>query len=389
MVALEIIFWCCLAVIAWETLAFPGLLWLLARMCPRPTAAADITPAVSIIISAHNEAAHLREKIANTLALDYPSEKREIIVADDGSNDGTDDIARAFAAQGVRLVRQEEWRGKTAVQNLAAVASKGEILVFSDAAARYEAGAVRALVRHFADPRVGCVTGRVVLSNIAFSKDSEPATAAGLAGRLRYEQKVRQLQGESLSLFGASGCIYAVRRDLYTPVAEDQVSDLVLPLMLLARGFRTAYEPGAVASLEREVSSAREFSRRSRVVLQCLRAMWHMRRLLRPWPAGVLVAVVAWYRLLRWLLPLFLAGLLVSNIALAVSGRPVYLGLLVGQLALFAVALLAKCLPPFSLPGRAANLVFLFFWLNLAAAAALLRLLTGEKGITWDSARGR
>ena len=381
------IFWFCLGVIAWETAIFPALLWLLARLRPKPAAAAEITPAVSIVIAAHNEAAHIAQKIENTLALDYPPDRMEILVADDASDDGTDRIALTFAARGVKLVRQEEWKGKTAAQNLAVSQARGEIILFSDATALYDTGALRRMVRHFADPKVGCVTGRVILGKEAFSKEGGSLTAAALESRLRYEQEVRKAQGEAFSLFGASGCIYAVRRSLYLPLPEDQVSDLVLPLLLLEQGYRTAYEAEAVATLQRPVSAEREFHRRSRVVLQCLRAMWYMRRLLLPWRSGPFTAAVAWYRLLRWLLPLFLLALLITNSLLAIRIGSPYIWFLAAQAALYGLAVVGGILEALKIRAPFLGIPFFFLWINLAAGAAIARMIAGEKAAAWRTDR--
>jgi cellulose synthase/poly-beta-1,6-N-acetylglucosamine synthase-like glycosyltransferase len=386
MVAMLIIFWLCLGVVLWEILLFPAALALFSRLRRKPLITAEITPALSIIIATHNEAAHIAEKLENTLALDYPKDRLEIIVADDGSEDNTAAIVQGFTGRGVQLIRQE-WQGKTAAQNLAAIAARGEIILFSDATALYNPIALKALMRPFADPQVGCVTGQVKLGEAAFQSDR--ATAAGLKGRLQYEQGVRKAQGEAFSLFGASGCIYAVRKSLYQPLPEDQVSDLVLPLLLLRQGYRTVYAPEAVATLERAVSAEKEFHRRSRIVLQCLRAMGYMRGLFVPRPGRAFIAAIAWYRLLRWLLPIFLLGLLISNIILVGTGPTIYWWPLALQFVGYSLGILAKIIPGLAKNFPPAGMLFVFLWINLAALAALARLLAGEKGVTWPTARGR
>jgi cellulose synthase/poly-beta-1,6-N-acetylglucosamine synthase-like glycosyltransferase len=386
-VALTIIFWISLAIIAWETVIFPAVLKLLARLRPKTSVTADITPSVSIVISVHNEAGGIAAKLANTLAFDYPSEAREIIVIDDGSTDSTVQVVTGYADRGVQLFCQEGWHGKTAAQNRAVAQAKGDIILFSDATATYNDGALRQMVRHFADPGIGCVTGHVTLAEPAADDGSGALTKTGAQGRLRYEHGVRKAQGDAFSLFGATGCIYAVRRDLYVPLPEDQVSDLVLPLLLLEKGYRTVYEPAAIATLARPVSAEREFARRSRVVLQCLRAMWYMRRLLIPKPAMAMLAVVSWYRLLRWLLPVFLITCLATNIALAISAGGIYSWLLAAQAVLYGLALLGGLLELAHVQVPVVGLPFFFVWINAAAAAGLVRLALGEKGRVWNTAR--
>ena len=387
MTTLEAGFWLCSAVVAWELFIFPVILRLIAKLRPRPTSAADITPSVTVVITTHNEATNIARKIEDTLALEYPAAQLDFLVADDGSDDGTDQVIQRYADRGIKLLRQEQWLGKTAAQNLAAACATGEIIFFTDATALLSPNSLRAMVRHFADPQVGCVTGWISWGKSAVSSD--PSIAAGLKGRNRYEEEVRNRQAQAFSLFGATGCIYAVRRSLYIPLAEDQVSDLVLPLLLLECGYRTVHEPAAMATLERALSPELEFRRRSRVVLQCLRAMWHMRRILWPGRVGTFFAAVSWYRLLRWLLPLFLIGILATSTALSILGKSFYMWVLLGQCLLFVLALLARFCKPLSTRVPVVNVVFLFFWINFAALAAIFRLLAGEKGITWSTARGR
>jgi len=383
MVILVILFWLCLAILAWEIILFPALLALAALLFARKTKIADITPSVSVVISVHNEEKSIAEKLEDILAQDYPRDKCEIIVVDDCSNDSSAEIVEGFAARGVKLIKQDSWKGKTAAQNLAVDHAANEIILFSDATAIYNPGAICAMMRNFADEKVGCVTGQVLLDeNIA-----DNTTVEGAKSRLAYEQKVRAAQGKAFSLFGATGCIYMVRKSLYVPVAEDQVSDLVLPLMLLEKGYKTVYEPAAVATLARPVSAEREFERRSRIILQCMRAMFHMKQLLNPTRVGITIAALAWYRLLRWLLPPILDTLLILNIILAIYLGNIYTWLLVGQILFYLAALtggiselMKKKLPLVGIP-------FYFLWINVAAGTALLRLIAGDKALVWNTKR--
>src|SRR5215470_10998048 len=176
----QVVFIAAIAVMAFIYVGYPALMLALSFVLRRPVRRADITPRVSVIIAAYNEERDIEAKLENSLALDYPRDRMEIIVASDGSTDRTDDIVRAFADRGVRLFRCEGGMGKTAVSNLAAGAASGEILVFSDATGMWNRDAVAEMASHFADPRVGCVSGRV-----GYRYDVSPASR-GFGAYQRY-----------------------------------------------------------------------------------------------------------------------------------------------------------------------------------------------------------
>src|SRR5438105_15336871 len=175
MIVAKIIFILSLLLVAYAYAGYPVLIFILSRLFHRPVHKAEITPKVSLIITAYNEERDIAAKLDNTLALDYPADKLEIIVASDCSSDRTDDIARSFAARGVRLHRQAERWGKTAAQNSAVELARGDVLLFSDATTLYERDVLRALAPNFADPSVGCVAGRLVYVDAAASSGGRGA----------------------------------------------------------------------------------------------------------------------------------------------------------------------------------------------------------------------
>src|SRR5262245_49273686 len=263
--AAEVIFSASVAALVYTYAGYPMLVWLVSRLRPRPVRRAQWTPGISVIITAYNEELVLAAKLENTLALSYPPELLEIIVASDCSTDQTDEIARAFSPRGVKLVRQSMRLGKTAAQNAAVNEASGEIIVFSDATSKYEAAVLQELVPNFADATVGCVAGRLVYVDGA---DSRVGSAA--RSYWSYETFLRRHESRAGSLIGAPGCLYAVRKSAYVPLPNEACSDFIIATKMIEQGLRAVYEPGAVCREETNRRAADEFRMRVRIIAQTL-----------------------------------------------------------------------------------------------------------------------
>jgi cellulose synthase/poly-beta-1,6-N-acetylglucosamine synthase-like glycosyltransferase len=200
--AAEVVFWTCALLLAYTYAGYPLLLAVASRLRSRPVRRADCIPSVSFIITAYNEEQALAAKLENTLMLDYPKEKLEIIVASDCSTDRTDAIAGEFAALGVRLHRQPQRLGKTAAQNTAVKLARGEILLFSDATTLYRPDVLRAMMPNFADPTVGCVAGQLIYVELGRS-----SVGRGARSYWSYERFLKKCESRLGSLIGVSGCL--------------------------------------------------------------------------------------------------------------------------------------------------------------------------------------
>jgi cellulose synthase/poly-beta-1,6-N-acetylglucosamine synthase-like glycosyltransferase len=375
-----IVLWASLLALLWVYVLHPILLWLSAppRQAPVPPPA-DL-PGVSLILAVHNEAAVIRRKLDNCMALEHPAKRLEIIVISDGSTDGTDAILSEYAERGVRILIPGERLGKTEAQNRGVAVARHPILFFTDATTVHPPDVLRLLVPRFSDPGVGCVSGRSVFH------DDRSLTSTGLQMKQWYDRVVRTQQARSWTLFGATGCVYAVRRDLYVPLRPDLVSDFVEPLKLLAAGYRTVYEPAAIGMVDRRAPDPRqEFSRRSRIVLQGFRAVFHMRELLSP-RRGVLQAIsLATQRPLKWLTPFYALGALSGSLFL--RDVPVVGLLLILQLVFYGVGLVSWGLERLGVRvPRSLALPLYFSITSLAALAGMARLLRGETGQSWKPA---
>jgi cellulose synthase/poly-beta-1,6-N-acetylglucosamine synthase-like glycosyltransferase len=379
--AAAIVFWGSLGVLLYLYVGFPLVVRLVARLRRRPIARAEILPTVSLILCAYNEERHIARKVRNCLELDYPPDRLEVIIVSDGSTDRTNALVGEVGDPRVRVRVLPERSGKTACQNLAVELARHEVLFFTDATTMYPPEALRLLVRSLHDPTVGCVTGKPV-----FRRD-RGATSRGLGVRERYEMGLRGALGQVDSLLGAQDCIYAVRREVYTPIRPDLDSGFVGPLLILEKGYRTVYEPEALAFVDRAAPRMRdEFLRRSRITLRGMRGLIHMRRLMNPFRHGFVALSLISTRLLRWLSPAFLAALLASNLFLL--GRPLYLAALVAQVGFYGAAAAGyllerrgvRLISPLYLP-------LYFCVLACSATAGLAMLLRGKTGQMWETRR--
>jgi cellulose synthase/poly-beta-1,6-N-acetylglucosamine synthase-like glycosyltransferase len=367
--------WIAVGIVVYTYIGYPLVLRLLRLVFDRPVKRAPIEPAVSLVVPAHNEARVIAAKIANAVTLDYPPDKLEIVVVSDGSTDGTPAIARDAvsewaASSRARVVEHVTNRGKLAVINEIVPALTGEIVVFTDAAAMFAAGAIRALVRNYADPEVGAAGGVYRVSAV----DSAP-TGAQEEFYWRYETFLKTQEAAIGSVIGAHGAIYSVRKALYPyPPPETINDDFVIPLRVLQQGYRVAYDPDAVAY--EDASEMTGFERRIRIAAGNLEQLALVRHFLRPFRALELLYFVS-HKLLRAVSPFAMLSAFVLNLLLL--DQPLYQGLFGTQLVFYGLAMIGAFTP---LPGLL-RLPYYFSMVNLAVLAALYYMLAERNGVPW------
>jgi len=384
----EAVFWICAVGLIHTYLTYPLVLVLLdawagffadlrylgggrdRRLPPEPLH----LPRVSLVIAAWNEAPVIREKIENALALDYPPQLVEIVVGSDGSDDGTDEIVSSFADPRVRLDRADR-AGKIAVLSRVVPTTSGEILVFSDANTMFEADALRKLVRHFADARVGCVCGRLRLYNRRQETFEESAYWI-------YESFLKLREGRRGAVMGANGGIYALRRSLFPALpANTVVEDFVIACRCLLRGRRVIYDPEAVALEETTEDYAKERRRRVRIAAGNFQALGLVGGLLDPRQGFASFAFFS-HKLLRWMAPLFLVGLLASSAWL--FPEPLYAAALGFQICFYWLAAIGWAVRLPGALGRLASLARYFVEMNVGMAHGFLRWIAGTQKVTWQ-----
>lgn len=378
---LEFVFWILVVLVGYVYAGYPLLLLILARAGGRKSEEdGETCPPVTLLISAFNEEDCIAEKLDNSLALDYPRDKLEIVVISDGSDDRTDAIVREYENRGVRLLRMHERGGKTLGLNAGIESAHGEIVVFSDANAMYRIDAVRALVAPFADSDVGAVIGE--------SSYVQPNSDSGRSESLywRYETAIKRCESALGSVVGGDGAIYAVRKELYRPMAADALSDFVNPLQVVEQGRRCVYEPRAVSVEEAAGSFDKEFRRKVRIVNRGWRAVMSMKRLLNPARYPVFAWKLISHKLLRWLAPLFLAGVLVANIFLLGNGW-VYWVLFVAQLVFYGLASLGALARKSHELSKLLYVPYYFCLVNAASARGIIEAHRGRTYTTWSTAR--
>jgi cellulose synthase/poly-beta-1,6-N-acetylglucosamine synthase-like glycosyltransferase len=380
--AVEIVFWTFVAVVAYVYAGYPLLLLLASRRAAsvRDFDRASGEPRVTLLISAFNEEACIAAKIENTLALDYPREALEVVVISDASDDGTDRIVAGYASRGVRLLRMPSRGGKTLGLNAGVAAAAGEIVVFSDANALYRSDAIRRLVAPFADAAIGAVIGESTYT----APDSESGRSESLYWR--YETWIKALESRGGSVVGGDGAIYAVRRSLYQPMAADALSDFVNPLQVVKAGYRCVYEPRALSYEEAAADFEREYRRKVRIVNRAWRALWSMRAMLNPFRYGGFALKLWSHKVLRWWVPLALVIVFVTNVML-LSEHELYRLTMALQLAFFALAGVGYFIRRRAHQSVLLRVPFYFCLVNVAASVGLIQAMGGKSYTTWTTSR--
>ena len=306
---MEIIFWLSFAFVVYVYFGYPAFLMLWRRFAARPVRKAYCEPTVSIIIAAHNERDRIERKLKNCLALDYPRRKLEIIVSLDGPTDGSEFVVWKYVQQGVLLVHSKEHAGKAAALNRAFRRATGEIVVFADARQIFDRNAIRELVANFADETVGAVSGQLLLID---EGRQEATTDVGVYWR--YEKALRFMESRIHSIAGATGAIYAIRRNLYEDLPEDTILDDVLtPLRIVLKGKRTVFEPEAKAYDAVACCSGAEYGRKVRTLCGNYQLLFQLPQVLLPWRNPIFVQFIS-HKVGRLLVPWALVTLLVSNL---------------------------------------------------------------------------
>ena len=373
-------FWSALALIAYTYVGFPLLVLLRALLFPRACRGAPIEPRVTLIVVAHNEAAAIETKLKNILALNYPRNLLQIIVASDGSSDATNSLVGSYAPRGVELLALPR-RGKIAALNDAVVAANGEVLVFSDANSMYHPNAICELVWCLADPQVGGVAG-----DQQYSRGTSTADV-GERSYWSFDRLMKRAQSRAGSATSATGAIYAVRRSLVHETPDGVTDDFFVSTGVIAQGYRLVFAPRAIAYEPAASRGAIEFGRKVRVATRGFRAVAVRRRLLNPFRHGFYSVQLASHKVLRRLMFGPLALLFVSS-ALVWRLGSLYQAAFAAQVLLYGCALLGGIFAGKRWANvRLLSLPFYFALVNVACAAAAWNVARGHRIDRWDPQR--
>ena len=363
---------------------YPVLLGLvgLARRARSSPAAPDEWPAVSIVLPAYNEEAVIRRTLENLLRLDYPAERRQILVVSDASTDRTDAIVREYAHRGVELLRLPARRGKTAAENAALPLLRGDIVVTTDASARPERGALKPLIASFADPTVGVASGHYV--SVARMDGHANHAESWYVG---YDMWVRRLETRVSGIPGAAGCFHAVRAPIHRRALPEEICrDFAAALLAREQGLRTVSVESAICTVPRVHSLRKEYRRKVRTIVRGWHTLHFRRTLLNPFRYGLFSWILTSHKICRWVIPHAAVPACVALVCLARTAWWAQWGLGAAGIAVLC-AVIAWWWPEHRrLPKLVAAPAYLIVG-NLAALHASIRALRGERTPVWEPTR--
>ncbi len=378
MLIFQITFWLSLFMTFWTYFGYYLTLWLISFFYSRKIIKQEYFPEVSLVITAYNEEKRIRQKIENTLALTYPRESFEIIIVSDGSNDKTEELVSLFQDKGVQLLASPARHGKHYCQGQGIAIAKGEIIVLTDATTFLEIDALEKIVRNFADPIVGCVSGADRVQKVESNMGGE--------GRyVEYEMRLRALESKVGSLVGVSGCFFAVRKELCQTWYNDMSSDFYLPIISYMKGYRAVMEPEAIGFYEVLKNPQEEFGRKVRTVVHGLEVLFKFRGIMNPFKYGIYSWQMISHKLFRWLVPICLA-LLFAACFFLLSENLIYRILFFSQVIFYLAALfgfLLKKLQNIAL----FKIPFFFVISNFSILVAWYKFMIGERYVEWEPTR--
>ncbi|QIP13511.1 glycosyltransferase family 2 protein [Spirosoma aureum] len=387
---MELLLLICIGLVLYTYLGYGVVVWVLIKLRPKRQPVADspdFTPDVTLIVPAYNELDCLPAKVANSLGQVYPREHIRFLFVTEGSTDNSDAYLRTTYGNAVEILGGSERRGKVAAMNRAMQQIQTPIVIFTDANTQLNLDAVKNIVRHFRDPKVGAVAGEKRIQ----TADSESAAGSGEGLYWKYESQLKKWDAELHTIVGAAGELFAVRTELYEPVSPDTIlDDFMISLLIAERGYRVAYEPEAYALERPSFSIIDEQKRKIRIAAGGFQSMVWLKNLLNPFRHGLLTFEYVSHRVMRWAVtPICLPLILLLNIGLVIrdgwaSGWGV---LLAAQVLFYGAAWLGYILEKRQLRWKIVFVPFYFTFMNVCALAGLARYLRGNQSGTWEKVR--
>lgn len=365
----EWVFWICLGGVFYTFLGYIILMTLLSRCFPRPTIKGDLKelPDVSVVLVAYNEQERIRARLENLLSSDYPQEKFEVVVVTDGSSDDTPAIVEEFANRNVRLLAQTDRGGKAACLNVGVPAATGDLVVLCDARQRFAAETIPNLVANFADDRVGAVSGEL------FIESSSSSVGGGVDIYWKLEKIVREAEARFSSVIGATGAVYAIRRELFQPIPSDTIlDDVLIPMQIATKGHRVGFDPSAPAFDPQTTDPVKEKRRKRRTLAGNFQLMFRYPSWLMPWKTGLWWQLIS-HKYSRVCAPALMAVMFVSNALL--STKPLYEWIFYTHCGFYLLAALGSLLK--GVRTKLLSIPSGFVFLNLMSVLGL-----------WDYVRG-
>ncbi len=373
---MKLLFWSFAFCAFFAYFGYPITLKLISIVRRKRHTRSKITPPATLIITAFNEEKRIREKLENTLQLEYPRDRLQIMVASDGSTDGTHAIVEEYADKDVELFIVHDRKGKENAQAEAVKKARGEVIIFSDTATRIDPNGLMEIVSNFADPAVGCVS-----SEDKMIADDE-SDVGGEGFYVQYEMWLRKLESQVNSVVGLSGSFFAARREVCDDFSPKMQSDFRTLLSSMKRGMRGVSDPNAIGYYQDIKDKSREFQRKVRTVIRGLTVFFNHAYFLNIFKFGFFSYQYFCHKLMRWLVPFFMLGALVTG-GLAAMYSTVY-GVLFGiQLSFYTIALAGIVIP--KLTGLVVFKIPAFFTVvNASIFVAWLKFVRGERVVLWQ-----
>lgn len=372
---MESLFWIFLIGSMYSYLLYPAILRLLPVRADHSMGESPTLPLVTIVITVHNERARIERKLANTLEIDYPKDRLQIIVASDASTDDTDKIVKQFVAQGVILIRAEERHGKEYAQSLAIRAASGDIIVFTDTGTEVPKDGISRLVQNFTDPNVGAVSSE----DRFISRDG---SLAGEGAYVKYEMWLRRLESERAGLVGLSGSFFAARREICQMWDTQAPSDFNTAINCARHGKVAVTDPKVIGYYADIKDETKEYRRKLRTVLRGMSGLARHAEVLNPFKYGLFAFQLWSHKVLRWLVPWFMLGALGSSLLLWWT-HEIYRLAAVVQIAIYGGVAVAHMFP--SLRRKLfLRIGYYFVQVNIAIAHAAILFLAGERMTVWQ-----
>ena len=388
---MQLLFWLSLFIVFYTFLGYGIFLYLQVRLRrllkgprPLPQVSADELPSCTLVIAAYNEEAYIREKIANTLELNYPAGKLKLLFVTDGSTDRTPEIIAQYPQ--IQLLHRPERNGKIAAVHRAVEQIETEAIVFTDANTFLNKEALINICRHYSDKNVGAVAGE---KRVQAGEEAD-ASAAGEGLYWKYESTLKKRDSELYSVVGAAGELFSVRRELYKPVSKDAILDDFMISMLIARqGYRFIYEPSAYATDTASADVSEELKRKVRIAAGGIQSIIWLKSLLNIFKYGTLSFQYISHRVLRWTVTPFLLILaFILNLAIVIeTGSLLYSLLLAGQMLFYILAFIGLIFEKRQLRVKVLFIPYYFCVMNYAVIAGIIRFLKKGQSSAWEKAK--
>ena len=374
---MKLLFWLAVTTIIYVYIGYPVLIYLLSLFYKKPVRGKYVYPTVSLIVSAYNEEKNIEKKIISLLSLEYPEERMEILIGSDGSTDRTDEIIYKYTNSRLKLFRQEKRQGKPGMLNLLAQNATGEILIFTDARQRLDKDAVRELVKYFADNKVGSISSALFYEN----EKHNNKTAEGIGLYWKYEKFIRKSESRMGSMLGATGALYAIRRELFPKLPANLIlDDIYIPMKIIEKGYRAIFDAKAKVYDTVYDNPKSEFLRKVRTLAGNYQLFIYLGHLFNP-----LKGKISWqffsHKFLRLIVPFLLLFIFGANILL--SKTAFYKTTFILQLVFYCLAFCGLLLKN---KNRIFDVPYMFCVLNAAAVVGLYKFLTGRQEVTWERA---